>query len=60
VATEITEAAGFVPAGEDYFKDNGWPELKTSDVSQAVSFLLITDYSVNITEIIIKATCEGI
>jgi hypothetical protein len=36
----------------------GFPFLRDFDVAQAVNFLLTTDYSVNMTEIIIKATGE--
>lgn len=58
MTTEITAAAGFVQSGEDMFDKRGFPALKASDVSQAVKFLLMTDYSVNLTEIIIKPTGE--
>lgn len=35
-----------------------FPFLRDVDVSQAVGFLLMTPYSVNITELIIKPTGE--
>jgi NADP-dependent 3-hydroxy acid dehydrogenase YdfG len=39
--------------------DLGFPALKDSDLAQAVKFLLMTDYSVNLTEITIRPTGES-
>jgi NADP-dependent 3-hydroxy acid dehydrogenase YdfG len=59
VKTEIGQAGGFAQQDDDWFETQGFPALKDSDVSQAVTFLLMTDYSVNLTEIIIKPTGES-
>lgn len=48
----VTNADGEVP------KDLGFPVLEETDVTQAVTFLLSTAYSVNITEIIIRPVGE--
>jgi NADP-dependent 3-hydroxy acid dehydrogenase YdfG len=56
VKTKIFKSGGYVENDEEFFKSV--PCLNSSDVSQAVNFLLMTDYSVNITEIIIKPTGE--
>lgn len=53
------QAAGVsMPADFDESKIAEFPWLKPADVSQAVSFLLMTPYSVNITELVIKPTGE--
>lgn len=55
VGTEIAVAGGFVPEGGEF---TGAIMLNDSDVAQAVGFLLMTPYSVNMSEIIIKPTGE--
>lgn len=57
VGTEIGQAGGFLPVGVSMTRGDR-PILRDSDVSQAVKFLLMTDYTVNLTEIIIKPTGE--
>lgn len=52
VDTEIQEAGGFIKPGDNWLNDQGYPALKDSDVSQAVNFLLMTDYSVHLSEIV--------
>lgn len=59
VETEIQVASGYAKAGENWLKEKDFPALKDSDVSQSVLFLLMTPYSVNITEIVIKPTGEN-
>jgi NADP-dependent 3-hydroxy acid dehydrogenase YdfG len=56
VKTDIFKFGGYIENEEAFFARV--PCLKSSDVSQAVNFLLMTDYSVNITEIIMKPTGE--
>lgn len=58
VETEIEAAAGYVKPDESWLKKQDFPALRDTDISQAVKFLLITDYSVNITELMIKPTGE--
>lgn len=59
VDTGIMQAAGVaMPADFDDSKIAEFPWLKPADVAQAVSFLLMTPYSVNITELVIKPTGE--
>jgi NADP-dependent 3-hydroxy acid dehydrogenase YdfG len=58
VRTEIEEAGGYVPFGEDWLAQVGYPCLKDFDVSQTVNFLLMTPYNVNITELIVKPVGE--
>jgi NADP-dependent 3-hydroxy acid dehydrogenase YdfG len=58
VQSEFTEAGGFANEGEDLYVNLGLPCLRGSDVAQAVRFMLMTDYSVNMTEIIIKPNGE--
>lgn len=58
VETEIQIAGGFVPLGNSWLEKKGYPALKDADVAQTVMFLLMTPFSVNLTEIIIKPTGE--
>ncbi|CRL06496.1 CLUMA_CG019608, isoform A [Clunio marinus] len=56
VWTEIQTAGGFEGSVEEWMAAGEFPILQDVDVSQAVTFLLMTPYTVNMTEIIIKPT----
>lgn len=56
-ALDAFEAGGVLKHGEK-LTDIGFPVLSEEDVSQAVTFLLMTPYTVNITELVIKPTGE--
>lgn len=59
MTSEIQIAGGFVKPGDSWLEDQGYPALSGADIAQAVTFLLTTPYSVNISEIIIKPTGES-
>jgi NADP-dependent 3-hydroxy acid dehydrogenase YdfG len=56
VDTEIFEAGGW--SKDAYPMVQGMPALTSANVSQTVLFMLMTPYTVNITDIIVKPTGE--
>jgi len=60
VETEIIQASGITGFDTSLLKEQDFPMLQDADVAQSVMFLLMTPYSVNITELIIKPTGEKI